>query len=200
MNYRKRMIAGVVLLLLVLGYYPFFFQSIENREGAALNDWILNVLPAVDLSLPIFLVIWSTLALLIIRALRDPQMALQYLWSYFFLCVLRIITISLVKLDPPAGLLPLADPVSNLFYGQHFVTRDLFFSGHTATVFMMFLCLKRKADKIFALTASVITALFLLMQHVHYTIDVLAAPLFCYLVYLATKRIFCTNGDSLTTA
>jgi hypothetical protein len=94
--------------------------------------------------------------------------------------------ISLVSLNPPVGLIPLADPITNQFYGIHYITHDLFFSGHTTTVFLIFLCLKKKADRIYVLLASLILGVLLLIQHVHYTIDVLAAPVFTYAVYRLT--------------
>ncbi|HEX3079850.1 MAG TPA: phosphatase PAP2-related protein, partial [Puia sp.] len=72
------------------------------------------------------------------------------------------------------------------------ITHDLFFSGHTTTVFLIFLCLKKKRDRIYALIASILLGIFLLGQHVHYTIDVLAAPIFTYVAYrlalLFTKK------------
>ena len=77
-------------------------------------------------------------------------------------------------------------------YGAHYITHDLFFSGHTTTVFLVFLCLKKKWDRIYVLTASIVLGMLLLAQHVHYTIDVLAAPVFTYAVYrlmlIFTKR------------
>jgi hypothetical protein len=100
-----------------------------------------------------------------------------------------VLTISLVPLDTPKRLIPLMDPVSNLFYGSGFVTKDLFFSGHTATVFLMFLCLKKRSDKWLALTGSALTGFLLLVQHVHYTIDVLAAPLFTYFIYVSAVQL-----------
>lgn len=91
--------------------------------------------------------------------------------------------IGLISLNPPAGLIPLADPITNQFYGQRYITHDLFFSGHTTTVFLIFLCLKKKTDRIYALSASILLGILLLVQHVHYTIDVLAAPVFTYAFY-----------------
>ena len=94
--------------------------------------------------------------------------------------------ISLISLNPPSGLIPLADPITNQFYGAHYITHDLFFSGHTTTVFLIFLCLKKKTDRLYALLASIILGLLLLIQHVHYTVDVLAAPVFTYAVFRLT--------------
>jgi len=196
--FRKKLIIGFILIAVILSAFPFFFQLIEKRPGIFLHDWILNQLPIQDVSIMIFILIWATSLLTFFRAVQDPGILMQLLWSYILLCVLRMMTISLIPLDPPANLLPLADPIANVFYGPHFVTRDLFFSGHTATVFLMALCLKNKTDKVLAFLASVGVGILLLVQHVHYTIDVIAAPLLTYVIYLAGKRIATIGALSKT--
>ncbi|WP_345248154.1 phosphatase PAP2-related protein [Nibrella saemangeumensis] len=187
--FRKKLIVGVVLLVLVLIALPFFFQYIQNRRGALLNDWVLNYLPAYDVSIPIFAIIWGIAGLTVFRAFRNPAMLLTLLWSYVLVTLTRMITITTVALDPPADLIELVDPISNSFYGAEFVTRDLFFSGHTSTVFLMYLCLRKRNDKALALIGTILVGIMLLVQHVHYTVDVLAAPLGTYIVYLLGKKI-----------
>ena len=101
--------------------------------------------------------------------------------------LLRIICISLTPIEPPYDLIPIKDPISNIFYGSRYITKDLFFSGHTATQFLMFLCLKRKTDRTIVLVAAILIGVMVLVQHVHYSVDVLAAPLFAYISYWVTK-------------
>jgi hypothetical protein len=108
------------------------------------------------------------------------------LWAYNGVTLLRMACIGLISLNPPSGLIPLADPITNQFYGAHYITHDLFFSGHTTTVFLIFLSLKKKTDRLYALLSSIILGFLLLVQHVHYTIDVLAAPIFTYAVFRLT--------------
>lgn len=158
------------------------------REGIQLNDILLSILPAKDCSEAIFILIWSCVALATIRFLNNPMLFIVFLWAYVALCLTRIITISLVPLDAPVGLIPLRDPLSNYFYGQIFITKDLFYSGHTATLFLIFLCLEKKNDKLMVLFATGVVGLLLLVQHVHYSMDVLAAPFFAYFnVFCARK-------------
>ena len=189
LDFRKKMWGGIIALVILFSFFPWFFQAIERRQGILLNDWVLNVLPVFDASIPIFILIWLATLLIVVRFFQDPEIFLCFLWCYILLCISRIITISLVPLDPPRGLVPLTDRLANAFYGPKFITRDLFYSGHTASVFLIYLCLKRKADKIFALLATLVVGVLLIIQHVHYTIDVLAAPLFAYAMYLLGTKI-----------
>ncbi len=102
-----------------------------------------------------------------------------------------MLSISLVPLEPPSGLIPLKDPISSIFYGgtQVFIKKDLFYSGHTSIQFLIFLCLKNRTEKIVSLLATVSIACFVLIQHIHYTIDVIAAIAFTYVIYRIGKWI-----------
>ena len=189
--FKYKAIIGSICVLFILVSFPRFFAVIELRNGIALNDYFLNKLPSADLSIPIFITIWSTALLLIRRIIQSPSLFLQFLLSFLLLCIVRIGTISFFPLNAPNGLIPLKDPISSLFYGgkEIFITKDLFFSGHTATQFLMFLCLQKKMDKYTTGITCIAIALMVLLQHIHYTIDVLAAFPITYFVYLFGKKI-----------
>jgi len=182
-SFKWKFWVGMAVFAGILTSLPFFFDAIENRNGYMFSDFILELIPARNFSIAVFFLIWSSCLLLIVRIYRDPMMMLVTLWAYNCVTLLRMACIGLFSLNPPAGLIPLADPITNQFYGAHYITHDLFFSGHTTTVFLIFLCLKKKWDRIYTLWASILLGLFLLGQHVHYTIDVLAAPVFTYAAY-----------------
>ena len=187
--FRKRLFTVLFTLLLVLLINPFFFNHIQHRNGIELNDWLLNFMPQHDVSMPVFCILWSMVILAFWRAVQEPRFLIVFGWSYLLLAVTRIISISLVPLNLPKGLISLHDPIINLFYGNQLITKDLFYSGHTATMFLIFLCLKNKYDKAYALFSTVAIAVLLLVQHAHYTIDVVAAPFFTYLLYMLSKKI-----------
>jgi len=188
-GYRKKLIVGVSLISLILLSLPFFYQAIEQRNGIQFNDYLLERLPSYDLSLFIFIVIWSMTLLTFSRFKQDPNLFLTFLWGFILINISRFVSIGLIPLDPPINLIPIIDPISNQFYGPKFITKDLFFSGHTASMFLMFLCLKKRTDKILALTATISVGFAVLLQHVHYTIDVVMAPVITYFIWIGAKKI-----------
>jgi len=187
--FRIRLIASLLILAVILGLLPHFFVYIEKREGIILHDWLLQRLPAMDVSVSVFIVIWGAAVFGIFRLIQQPYIFQVALWSYILLTITRVFTITLVPLNPPIGLIVLADPLANRFYGEHFITKDLFYSGHTATLFLIFFCLEKKIDKLIILLASIAVGVLVLLQHVHYSIDVLMAPVFAWLCYYAGKKI-----------
>jgi hypothetical protein len=184
---RRQIIIGTVLMLFIVYMLPFFFNHIEKRNGVALNDWVLASIPSYNVSVLIFAIIWSMILFILVRAIYKPSIYINYCWSLMFVCLARLACISMVPLNPPIGLIPLTDPLTGVFYGESLITKDLFFSGHTATLTLIVLCLERRNDKIIAAIATVAVAFLLLVQHIHYTIDILAAPIVTYLCYTLTR-------------
>jgi len=181
--FRRMAIGGLLLVCALLAVWPTYLAKIEARDGLLLNDFVLNALPRRDVSLPVFISLWGAALLLIYRVQKAPGIYLQFIWAYAFLFIARIISIGLTPLDPPPGLIELRDPLSNYFYGAKFITKDLFFSGHTASICLMAFCLVKPLDRWLVFIGAVVVGVGVLIQRVHYTADVVAAPLFTYLVY-----------------
>jgi hypothetical protein len=185
---RKLLIIGSAIIFIILNTLPIFFRHIEKRKGIVLHDWVLEQIPPHNVSIYIFSIIWGMALLVLIRAINKPTIYICYCWTLIFICIARFISISIVPLDPPIGLIPLTDPLTEVFYGNAFITRDLFFSGHTGTLVLMYLCLQKKTDKIIGLVAIFAVMILLLVQHIHYTIDVLAAPIIVYALHWLTCK------------
>lgn len=182
--FRTKFILGTVILIGILLFIPSFFANIEDREGVVLHDYILKDINPVDVSFYIFFVLYATIIMFLIRMSMNSVICLQTLWSFVFLCLIRMITIKMVPLNPPHGIIELVDPCSVIFYRANVITKDLFFSGHTATLIVGGICMSKSRDKMIAFSAALIIGILLLIQHVHYTADVIAAPFFsiicCY--------------------
>ncbi len=108
-----------------------------------------------------------------------PQKFLLAIQTYSLIAFLRLLTIYLLPLDAPPTIIPLKDPFVEFFGGGNTLLKDLFFSGHTATMFLFFLLVNNKLKIVFFIS-TILVAIFVLIQHVHYTIDVVAAPFFTY--------------------
>jgi len=186
---RTQIIVGSALLVIISCMMPPFFNLIQKRTGPVLNDWVLAAIPAHNVSVAIFTVIWGVGIYALWRAIEKPTIYIVYLWTFIFVTILRMLAISLIPLDPPQGLIVLTDPLTAIFYGRSTITKDLFFSGHTSILFMIFLCMEKKMDKMIGLAATIIVACLLLVQHVHYTIDIIAAPIIIYPVNRLVKYL-----------
>ncbi len=190
-SFKIKTIVALTLVAIILFILPTFFAFIEKREGMVLQDYVLDAIPAIDVSIPTFVIIWSTVLLVFFRIYQNPKLFLVIAYGFILMCLARVLTISMLPLNPPAGLIVLKDPIANIAYGGNgiFITKDLFYSGHTGNMFLFFLCLERKWDKIFALTASFLVGILVMIQHIHYSIDVIAAFIFTYFIYLGAKKL-----------
>jgi hypothetical protein len=197
-KFKQLTLIGIVFFIITLLALPFFFNYIQQREGSQINDFLLNQITPRNVSNWVFSIIWSMAVLTLIRCIQQPSVFLMFLWGFILLSFSRMISIIAVPLNPPNNLLELIDPISNTFYGSKFVTKDLFYSGHTATQFLMFLCLKNKWDKLATLISTFLIGALVLVQHIHYTIDVLAAPILTYLVFILVKKIITPALESLS--
>ncbi len=191
-GFKLRLMVGAVVLVLIFLMLPDFFQYIENRKGTVLNDWVLAVIPAKDVSIPIMILIWGMIGLFTVRVMAKPQLFLKFLIAYVLITFTRCLTIYLVPLAPPKDFIDLTDPLTGVFYGGQCISKDLFYSGHTSLLFLIYLCTEKKVDKYLAGFSTLAVGILLLVQHVHYTTDVVFAPLFSTIAFnLASKWAVC---------
>jgi membrane-associated phospholipid phosphatase len=88
-------------------------------------------------------------------------------------------------------LIPLIDPfLAKVAYGGNAVfVKDLFFSGHTSTLAIVYFIEKKKSLKSILLISTIMVGLLLIWQHVHYSIDILGAWVVSWLVYTIIQRL-----------
>ncbi|MDO7845115.1 phosphatase PAP2-related protein [Hymenobacter sp. M29] len=188
-----RLRLGLVLLLLLglLPVVPGFYHFIQARPGQRLADPLLALLPVHDVSVPTFALIYGAIAGTLVYLLPRPQRLLQALWAYYFLQLLRMLTLWLLPLEPPTTLVLLHDPVMDRIFEvtTQPIVRDLFFSGHTATMVLLTLVGRGQRWRWVLGLMSVAVGLLVLVQRVHYSYDVLAAPLFAWLAYWLAGRV-----------
>jgi hypothetical protein len=180
---RIEFITTILLLAVILFIFPNFLAYVENRAGVTLADPILELFNPIDLTWLTFGLIYTSLIIAIFSFASKPEILLLALQSYSLLVIFRIVVMYSAPLNAPEGLILLNDPFVQFFGSGEVLTKDLFFSGHTATLFLLFLISDKKQFKIIFLISTILVGIAVLLQHVHYTIDVLAAPFFAYSSY-----------------
>jgi hypothetical protein len=164
----------------ILSLYSKFLERIESRPGVELADPILAMFRPINATVPTFLILYLSLVIAIVFLLKEPRVLLVGVQAYIVLALLRSLGIYLAPFDHPADMIVLKDPVVEYFGGGKAFTKDLFFSGHTSLVFLLYLTARRNwLSKVF-LVGTIAVGACVIAQHVHYSIDVLIAPFMAY--------------------
>ncbi len=189
-----------IIALLVFLIFPWkaddYFQWIQGRKGTVLGDWVLEQIPAFDVSKPIFTIIYLSVIYLLISLGSRPKTFLWFAWAFNIETLFRFASIYWVALEPPIGLVDLHDPLAEIFiYGENMaITKDLFFSGHTATMVFVAYFLPTNRGRLIALVLTGIIMGLLAIQHVHYSIDIIAAPMVTWISIQLSKKALTNFG------
>lgn len=174
-------------VLFLVGLYLCYNESRTN--GTVLNDFILNQIEPKDVSTLLFSITWICILGSLPILLRTPGRAIKIFWGISIMGLTRCVVMYLVPLDPPIGIIPLRDPfVEGAFYDNKVLVKDLFFSGHTSNMVLLTLFMDIKWIKNILVIASIVVGYLLMVQHVHYAIDIFAAPFFAYLAYKLSSK------------
>ncbi len=176
----------------------------ERRPApGALPDLVLEAVPYVaavaHANYVLWLVVYVPLSLAFLA--REPRRWVRFAVTGGIISLVRGATIAATGLGPPdpalagAGLggrdpwqawLELLSPWGVFAHGtaQAYLTKDLFFSGHTATTFLLVLYLwPHRRWRAIALAAHVLVVASVLVARLHYTIDVVGAWAVTFAVY-----------------
>jgi len=189
---RTEFIITLLVLVPLMLSFSQFILFIEQREGVVLNDPLLNTFNPINLTWLTFSLIYLSLIMFFVSVFKDPQKLMIGLQSYGLMVIFRTIAMYLTPLDAPETLLVLDDPFVQLFGKGDVLTKDLFFSGHTGTLFLLFLLAENKTLKSMFLISTIMVGSAVLMQHVHYSIDVFVAPFVAYCSYRIIKNFHTT--------
>lgn len=179
----------VCFLLGVMSAKLIAFNS--TTPGNILHDPIMALLPAQDWSKTIFFLEYTCIVVMIFHISDRPAYFVKCLWGVATLLIVRCIFVKLIPLSPPTDMVFLVDPFTQFFFGENVqVTNDLFFSGHVSLLAIFFFIVQNKYMKIFLFVSTCLVALFLVWQHVHYSYDVLFAPIASFFIY---KNVIAQN-------
>jgi len=180
---RRGVLITLPLLIVTLSALARFLEGVEKRPGVVLSDPVLALFTPHDVTWLTFLLIYAGLIGAIAILMRDPRRLLLAVHTYIIMVVFRICAMSLLPLDPPQTMIPLTDPFVEYFGTGIPLNKDLFFSGHTSTLFLLSLTMQsRRWQAVFFLCTAAV-ACCVLIQHIHYAVDVFVAPFFAYTSY-----------------
>ncbi|BDQ02991.1 phosphatase PAP2-related protein [Ignavibacterium sp.] len=184
---KNEMLITLIALAVVLFVLTKFLVYVESRNGVSFYDPILALFEPIDLTWLTFTLIYGSLIAALIYLIPKPEKLFFTIQLYTLMVVVRMIAMWLLPLNPPEKMIILVDPFVEFFGTGKTLTKDLFFSGHTATLFILFLSTDEKVLKRIFLLSTIGVAISVLLQHVHYSIDVFAALIFTYASYSILK-------------
>ncbi len=175
----------------------------ELRPAATVPDLAIEHVPFVPAVARANYLLWLALYLPLVAVLlySEPRRWVRYMVTGGLVSLVRGATIALTGLGPPdpsvagpgvAGhafwpaFLDLVSPLGVFARNSYgvYLTKDLFFSGHAATTFLLVLYLwHRPCLRWAALAAHAAVVLSVLFSHIHYAIDVVGAWAFTFAIY-----------------
>lgn len=197
MKYNYRIILWVFFLTIIANVeftaFKLLFVFTEYREGLVLNDRLLQQIKPVDLSIPVFILTYGSILFAIAANLKWKNIA--HLFSiYLAVNLIRMYCVYTLPLKAPVDTIPLNDWILlNTVYNHQAVSTDLFFSGHVSAIALCAFYTNNRTAKYILLAISCVVGTLLIIQHVHYTIDIVAALLVAWLVVFAFKKWILSN-------
>ncbi|MCA9545645.1 MAG: hypothetical protein KC613_14670 [Myxococcales bacterium] len=188
---RREFLVSLTLTPVVAWLFGEALEWAEARPyGWHFADPVLAALGPWDVTHLTLALSWSSLGLWIARWSRRPMLLMEFGQLYALLMAFKLGMMALVPLYAPPDIIVLRDPYIDVFFYQgEPKVRDLMFSGHTAQPIALALLLRPGlARKALWIIAALVGAC-VMVQHVHYSIDVAAAPLFAWLAFKAHRWI-----------
>lgn len=189
-NFRIQFIIALTVLAGFTIIFPYFFDYVESRRGKLLNDPLLELLPAADVSWVIMALLYFGVISWTATSVKTPDVLLAGFQTYILVTLLRLISIPLFPLEPPVDYIPLREPFVQFFTHEgRIISRDLFFSGHMTTILFCYYNKRKGWLKTIYLLSAIAIGILLMVQRVHYAIDIFAAPVFTWLCFLFVKKV-----------
>jgi hypothetical protein len=188
-GFRDQLLITLAALVVTVLLLRAFMNYIGARMGAVLHDPILDLFPPSSFVWITFSLIYAGYLLGIVSLFARPFSLLLALRALVVLTILRAVCQFFLPLDPPTDAIPLADPFIQIPGFRPVLPRDLFFSWQTALLALLAFVTQWRDLKIVLAFLAVIVSALMLVQHAHYTIDLVAAPCFAYAAYGLAKSI-----------
>ena len=155
------------------------------------GDLLLDNLPNIDLNfivinMALFSIVFGTL-----YVLSKPRYVIFTLKALALAIAIRALFVSLTHVGIHPDTIYPGDGIFDSIYVYLNFQTGFFFSGHTALPFLMALIFWEKPRARFVfLSLSAVFAVAVLLAHIHYSIDVLAAPFMAYGIFRIAQYLF----------
>jgi len=188
--YLKQIIIAFIFIFasMVISYYSGLYTS--EVASNPVSDIILSNIRVYNVDFYFIygaLFLWFCFAVIIFS---DPKKIAFSLKSVALFVVIRSIFVSVTHIGPFPGA-DITVGINRFFDLFSGFPSDLFFSGHTGFPFLFALIFwKEKYLRYIMLLTSIFFGTIVLMGHLHYTIDVLAAFFITYSIYCLAEFFF----------
>jgi len=199
---------SLVTALVMLGF-SFVFEHfasayalvyLERPTSVYVGDLFLDNLQVVDLS---FIIVEIALVSIVLGVLflvsYRPRYLIFSLKALALFIAVRALFISLTHVGIyPDSISPGLGFFDAVYSYLNFQT-GFFFSGHTGLPFLMALVFwKKPIERNILLSLSFVFGISVLLAHIHYSIDVLAAPFMAYGIFRIAKYLFARDYELIS--
>lgn len=177
------------LLFLVASFFVNFYAgTYATREASNdVTDLILNNIRVFDVD---GIYVYGFLAFCVFVALFgifEPKRIPFFAKTVALFVLTRSLFVVLTHIGP----FPSQLNIDSILFSKFSFAADLFFSAHTGLPFLMALLFwENKRFRVFFIALSVFFAIIVLLGHLHYSIDVLAAFFITYTIFHISRTIF----------
>ncbi len=219
MNILKQLIfttyKGGIFAALAWRYFTYSAMMLfcilnEQIPAFKLNDRLISAISVIPFiahhNYHIWLICYLPPALWLM--IKDVKKFIEFLYAGGIVSLLRGLTIFATTLGPVNGRdINAGRPVNELINGwikiinpfsafsgdtwQVYLTKDLFFSGHTSSTFLLLLYTwKYPQIRPWTVAGHIIVVATVFLSHLHYTIDVIGGYAAAYIVYTFSEQFF----------
>lgn len=188
----RSLINGLILLALSVIFQYYASAYVNRVPSNSVSDLFLSILPVVNLNLIIVEGALIAIAVSFLLILAKPQYLLFTLKTAAIFIATRAVFISVTHIGIyPGQIGPDPTGIFDQTYTGLGLEAGFFFSGHTGLPFLMALIMwDEKFWRYAYLILAIVFGIAVLFAHVHYSIDVLAAPYMSYGIFKMSQYFF----------
>jgi len=192
--FRFSVFVGLLLFLGSLGINYIANNYAIEVSSNSVSDVLLDNLPVVDTEIIFVEGSLAFVAFVFLLLIREPQRIPFVLKAMALFVIVRSIFVTLTHLGPFPQHITLHSPSEIYRILIYSSGADLFFSGHTGLPFLFALMFWRKYIlRVLFLVSSLVAASSVILGHLHYSIDVMAAFFITFSIFSMAKRFFKTD-------